>query len=290
MSRSVAIGTGAGVVIVVIVVILVLLAVRPSSTPAPTSTGSLPAGSSGNADFAAAVKAITTVPASVLNTVGVGNHPASSSGAENPLNLGTSKTGDLPRIDGKPVLFFFGAEWCPFCAAERWSLIVALSHFGTFSGLGPASSSSSDYAPDTQTFTFYGSTYTSDDIALASVEIEDEKRNTLQTPNAAELKVLQAWDPATSFPFIDLAGKYLGGLPLWDDPIALAGLSRTQIAAAVRDPSSAVGATIDANANYITAGICAVDGDVPATVCSSPGVKAATAQLGNVPDATPITG
>jgi hypothetical protein len=109
MSRSVAIGTGAGVVIVVIVVILVVLAVRPSSTPTSTTNGSVPAGTSGDAEFAAAVKAITTVPASVLNTVGVDNHPASSSGAANPLNLGTNKSGDLPKIDGKPVLFFLGA-------------------------------------------------------------------------------------------------------------------------------------------------------------------------------------
>ena len=37
--------------------------------------------------------------------------------------------------NGKPEMLYMGAEYCPYCAAERWAMIVALSRFGTFSGL-----------------------------------------------------------------------------------------------------------------------------------------------------------
>jgi hypothetical protein len=45
------------------------------------------------------------------------------------------------RAGGKPAIVFVSEESCPFCAAERWSLTVALSHFGTWSHLGTTTSS-----------------------------------------------------------------------------------------------------------------------------------------------------
>ena len=44
---------------------------------------------------------------------------------------------DAPALtaDGKPEVLYVGAEYCPFCAAERWPVVVALSRFGTWSGL-----------------------------------------------------------------------------------------------------------------------------------------------------------
>jgi len=35
-------------------------------------------------------------------------------------------------LDAKPEIFFAGSEACPFCAVQRWGLIVALGQFGTF--------------------------------------------------------------------------------------------------------------------------------------------------------------
>jgi hypothetical protein len=49
-------------------------------------------------------------------------------------------------------------------------MIVALSRFGTFSGLSTTHSSSSDTDPYTPTFTFYGSTYTSQYLNFTPVE------------------------------------------------------------------------------------------------------------------------
>ena len=68
-------------------------------------------------------------------------------------------------------MLYEGAEYCPFCAAERWAMVMALSKFGTFWGLKLTNSSVSDFAPDTATFSFYGSTYTSKYLAFKPVEL-----------------------------------------------------------------------------------------------------------------------
>ncbi len=36
--------------------------------------------------------------------------------------------------DGRPVLYFFGATWCPYCSASSWAIWKALTEFGTLSG------------------------------------------------------------------------------------------------------------------------------------------------------------
>ena len=79
--------------------------------------------------------------------------------------------------NGKPEVLFIGAEYCPFCAAQRWAMVNASSRFGTFSGLTTTHSSSTDTDPNTPTLTFYGSTFTSKYIALTTVEIEHNYRH-----------------------------------------------------------------------------------------------------------------
>src|ERR1700748_114376 len=58
-----------------------------------------------------------------------------------------------PLVEGgKPLVMFMGAEWCPFCATERWALVEATSRFGKWSGLGELSSrSGQDYFPSLAT-------------------------------------------------------------------------------------------------------------------------------------------
>src|SRR5207302_7512423 len=87
----------------------------------------------------------------------------------NPLARVTSAQ-PLRDPTGKPQILYIGAEYCPFCAAERWSLIVALSRFGTFQHLQLTTSSASDLYPNTSTFTFYRSAYTSPYLDFQSVE------------------------------------------------------------------------------------------------------------------------
>jgi hypothetical protein len=113
-----------------------------------------------------------------------------------------------------------GAEYCPFCAAQRWAMVNALSLFGTFTGLTTTHSSSTDADPNTPTWTFYKSTYKSNYINFTSVEETTNERQgnssstsvpyvTLQTPTAAQNALGQAYDPGGSIPFIDMGNKYV---------------------------------------------------------------------------------
>jgi hypothetical protein len=282
------IGWSAGAVIVLVVGIFIVIAVT-RTTPKVTGTGRVNVPAS-------VLKAVTNVPASILDSVGIGNQPASkttsAANAVAPVPAAQQASATIPPVAGGqgslPVFFYYGGEFCPYCATERWSLIVALSRFGTFSGLKGMASSPSDFAPSTQTFTFYHSTYSSPYFRFLPVETEDINHAALEQPTRAELKVLSTWDPHFSFPFIDIGGKYIGGLPGWLDPTLLHGLSRADIAQALSVSGNVAGTPIDANANYITAAICNMDGGKPGSVCTSKGVMAAQAQFKNLAPAKPL--
>ena len=42
---------------------------------------------------------------------------------------------DTMRRTGKLFVFFMGAEYCPYCAAERWAIVRSLQKFGQWEGL-----------------------------------------------------------------------------------------------------------------------------------------------------------
>ena len=71
--------------------------------------------------------------------------------------------------DGKPQNLYIGAEYCPFCAAERWPMVVASCDRDV---LRPRSVDVvvDRRLPEHPTLTFHGSTYTSDAIAFDGVE------------------------------------------------------------------------------------------------------------------------
>ena len=94
-----------------------------------------------------------------------------------------------------------GAEYCPYCAAERWSMIVALSRFGTFSGLSTVHSSTTDTPSNISTFTFHGSSYTSKYLTFTPVEMQTNipdpstgSYTTLQTPTKEQQALITKYD------------------------------------------------------------------------------------------------
>jgi thiol-disulfide isomerase/thioredoxin len=263
---------GAGSIVAVAAVVIALAVVKAGS-----GSGTASAASEGptGAALHSLVTDVTSVPASVLDTVGGGDLAAD----------GMTKVNGTPlTADGKPELLYIGAYFCPYCAAERWAMIIALSRFGTFSGLSTIHSSTTDAYPDTPTFTFYGSSYTSKYLSFVPVEETTNYRQgnsastsvpyvTLQTPTAAEQSLLNTYDPGSDgspIPFIDIGNKYVEIANLAPyGPQDLTGMTWSQIAAALRDPSSAVARGIDASANYLTAGICEMTGNQPASACTS---------------------
>jgi Domain of unknown function (DUF929) len=264
---------------VAVVLALVLLQGGNSGSSGTAAGG--PSGPTG-ASLTALTDKVTSVPAATLDQVGGGTvtaPPTTISGA--PLTSG-----------GKPEMLYIGAEYCPYCAAERWGMIVALSRFGTFKGLATIRSAERNGAgtaepfPLTATFTFLNATYTSKYLTFTSVEeltnIPDKATGgytPLQTPTAAQQALIQKYDAANNgaIPFIDYGNKFMSVGASYN-PGVLSGLSWTQIAGDLSTPSSAVAQGVLGTANYATAAICGLTGDQPATACT-PAVKALQAKI-----------
>ncbi|HEV2536155.1 MAG TPA: DUF929 family protein [Streptosporangiaceae bacterium] len=276
-----------GAIVVVIAVVVAFIVVKANSKPGSSTSSNGPTGSA----LASVVSNVTGVPASTLNTIGAGGGAVTAKPAA--ITGGTALT-----ANGKPEMLYMGAEYCPYCAAERWSMIVALSRFGTFSGLSTVHSASVNGAggtepyPNTPTWTFHGATYTSKYLTFTPVEMETnipDKSNggytNLETPTKDQQALLNKYDvppyvPAGSngaIPFIDFGNKYLVAGASYN-PQVLSGLSWAQIASDLKNPDSAVAKAIGGAANYITATICKMTGDQPASACT-PAVKSLEASL-----------
>ena len=73
---------------------------------------------------------------------------------------------------------------------------------------------------------------------------------------------------AGSIPFVDFGNKYMIVGASYT-PQVLAGLSWSTIATDLNNPSSAVAKGVDGTANYITAAICKLTNNQPASACTS---------------------
>ena len=101
------------------------------------------------------------------------------------------------KSGGKPEVLYIGGEYCPYCAAERWAMVNAFSRFGTFTGLTTTHSSSTDVYPNTPTYTFAGSTYTSKYVTFTPVEqFGSSNTDIIKNPTAAQQALATKYDQA----------------------------------------------------------------------------------------------
>jgi thiol-disulfide isomerase/thioredoxin len=258
--------TGGSVLLVIVVVVafIVFKATRNSGSPAAAGSSASASSVTGTALPAAVLRDVATVPASTLNAVGAGSVPAVTSKPVTTIN------GAPLTAQGKPEMLYIGAEFCPYCAAMRWSMAVALSRFGAFSALRGIHSSPTDADPNTATLTFYKSSYSSPHLVFTPVENETVDKGPLQTPTPAQQQLWNRYD-ANSYPFIDVGGKYM--ITIIYNPAALAGKTWSQIASALHDPSSPIAQGADGAANYLLAAICKTTGNTPASACGLPVIK-----------------
>jgi len=264
-------------VVVVIVLVFVFVKVLGSS-PTASTTRVIPAPTPASASVVADV---TGVSASVLNTVGTGHGVTAPS-----LLKGQPKL--TSGASGTPEMLYIGAEFCPFCGGERWAIVLALSRFGTWSGLKETTSSPWDSDPETATFSFRDASVTSNYLSFVGVEHETNDNygqgtRALFQPLTSQQnnlwsKYSSQFSQTTGYPFIDIGNKVFVIGPSYD-PTILQGLNQSQIASKLSNPNDPVTQAIAGTANYLIAGICAETGNQPASVCSAPGTHAAAVAL-----------
>ncbi|MDQ2725348.1 MAG: DUF929 family protein [Actinomycetota bacterium] len=225
----------------------------------------------------AVVSQVTAVPVSAL----VAAAGSAGSGAISPP---ISYQGPPVPPGAKPSILYVGADYCPYCAAERWPMVMALAQFGSFSGLGATTSSSSDANPNTPTFSFHGASYTSPFLNFTGVEQQNRTGGTLDKLTPAQTALVQKYDAAPyvsaqsagTIPFVMFGSKFLVSGASYDSS-ALANLSMTraaQILSGTADASAAstsklaaVSINAKAAAAHIVGAICSLTNNQPAKVC-----------------------
>jgi Domain of unknown function (DUF929) len=265
--RLLLIGGSGAVVVLVVAALVLVIALKSDKKNAAPSTRASPA----------VVAAVTGVPAAVWQKVALGS-----------AGLPTKITGPALAKAGKPLIVYIGAEFCPFCAAERWAVISALGRFGTWSNLGATSSASQDEYPNTATFSFHGARFDSAYVAFEGVETTTNQAlsgggwQPLETPTSTQAALQKQYGTDSSghesIPFIDFANQYriLGASY---DPVVLQGSDRDEIAANLTDPNNAATKGILGSANAITAAVCTTTKNQPSNVCGDPTIQKIQEQL-----------
>jgi hypothetical protein len=191
---------------------------------------------------------------------------------------------------GKPEVFTMNIAWCPHCAANSWALAVALSRFGTLTGLrvvdtgthycvlahDPCVLKPFPCFPHTHGLSFLDASFRSSYLSFAHIVLQDVAGHNLEHPTRQEGRVVERFDPGHGTPALDVGGAYGFGGPGYD-PGTLAGKTWSQIATSLGDPHTAIARRVDGLANLFTAAMCKVTGGHPRSVCTSRGVRAAAA-------------
>src|SRR5215472_12778222 len=229
---------GSTLAVLVVVLAFVLVKVSQGSGGSSSSAGRTPLPAS-------VTSQVTGVPAATLDKIGRGAVPAFTQGKA-PFAPGS---GAALTSGGKPEMLYIGAEYCPYCAAMRWSMAVALSRFGQLSTpLHGIHSSSKDVNPNTATLTFYKTGYHSPYLAFTPVENLTVNKTPLQNPTKAQTAVWAKYEPdpnTRGYPFVAFSNKFVMQGPIYD-----------------------------AAAHYITGAICQMTNNQPASVCNSAAVTA----------------
>jgi hypothetical protein len=236
-------------------------------------------GSVGYLIYAQSISNTATTQSGILNTpisatlydnmTGVSLQTLSTIGSGSGVTPPTSISGAALSQNGLPEVLYIGAEYCPYCAAERWSLVVALSHFGNFSNIEYMQSAEND--GNIATVSFRNASFASQYLTFVTVENEDRSHAPLQSTSTTEQ---QLWNQYTngqlSFPFIYIGNStggyyYIRGAQYsYSD---LSNLNWTQIGSQLSNPNSNIAQAIDGTANTIIHAVCQVDGNKPSNVC-----------------------
>jgi hypothetical protein len=267
-----------GSILGVIVIVVAFIVIKSTQSPA-SANNSNSTSAAGTALPASVIKDVTSVPSATLAAV--------AAGTADPKSVTTVSSAKPLTSGGKPEVLYIGAQYCPYCAAERWALASALSRFGTFRGLsGIHSADGQEVYPHTATLNFYKSSYASKYLTFTPVEQETVSEKPLEKLTSAQTTLLTKYDspPYVSaseqgaIPFIDFGGKYFVHGAQYN-PQVLSGQTWAQVAAALKNPSSAIAKGADGAANMITATICKVTNNQPSNVCTTPTIKAIEGQL-----------
>jgi thiol-disulfide isomerase/thioredoxin len=180
---------------------------------------------------------------------------------------------DTIRRDGKLLVFFMGAEYCPYCAAERWAIVRALQKFGQWSGLKQTMSAARDTPLlNLPTYDFTEATYSSPHIEFVACETEDREFKPLQKLLENEEELVKKYNSDKQIPFLLIGGRFMQIAAGFTPKIFIGHTFRqteTELKK-LKKTESEIRKTIDAEANIIGALLCVAG--LPRELCKETGV------------------
>lgn len=256
---------------------LTLLALLAAALAPGAARAATPADGS-SAASAQVVRLVTHVPARTLDAVGAGTVTGFSSA--------TRLTGAALTAGGRPEVLTVNMAWCPHCLANSWSLAIALSRFGTLTGLRQLDSGTyygdtfkaDPSFPHTHGLSFLAARLKSSRLAFAGRVLQDLAGHGVQRLSRTEQRAVAVFDPRGLVPIVDVGGVY-GFVGTGYATSLLAAHDWLGIARELDRPASPIARGIDGLANVLTAAICRATGGRPSAVCGSPGVRAARSHL-----------
>jgi hypothetical protein len=193
---------------------------------------------------------------------------------------------------GKPVVFFYGSQACPYCSASSWAIAEALQAFGTLSGTTNATSSPTDTFPNTPEIALSSSSLQSAYVSWDPREDPYTATIHLPTLSSVEQAYVSVYDSCSTcgIPFFVVGGVYMHIGTIVNpqalvDPQTQTAYSPSEVQAdmTAANPSDPVYSAIHGAAVYIEAymaKICELYGITPpASVTSDSQVASILAQI-----------
>lgn len=185
---------------------------------------------------------------------------------------------------GQPVLYFYGASWCPFCSASSWAIYKALTEFGTVSGTTLGFSSLTDTAAGTPEIVLANANIASKTISLRVTEDTSGVDGTFPgTTDCFEQAYVGAYSGG-SIPFLVINGQYVHGGSSIIDPTLLAsytysatgGTGASTVLQQVQQENGTAWSVISTQAWWIMAFLAKSSGSSVATLASEYGWSSTT--------------
>ncbi len=184
----------------------------------------------------------------------------------------------LKRESGKSLVFFMGAGFCPFCAAERWAIVSAMSNFGKWEGLVDTASADHDEKYlNIPTVSFARARYESDHVEFVGRETADRNFEPLQELGEKDYEILDTFNPDQIIPFLLVDGQFMQ-VGAGYGPQILEGMDHAEVKAELANPVSPVGKEMKAEIDNITALICKSIGG-KAAACNSESIKSLAGKI-----------
>lgn len=157
------------------------------------------------------------------------------------------------RESEKVLVYYLGAGFCPWCAAERWSIVEALKNFGTWEGLAlDKSAEKNEPFLNLPTYNFSGAKFKSDYIDFVGKEFQDRNFQDQDHLTDFDNTVLDNYNLEGVIPFTFIGERFvrIGSGP---KPEQLVGLSHDDVKKQLESKNTNLAKAIEEEANYIAA-------------------------------------